>query len=110
MPIAKVFVDESIYSQCESKLMDALPSIRDMLCAELVVPVEACQLNIVPVAGLQDQPLANVEIKILAAPDRTPEKVRGVCNRLRYMVAGITGVRTAVRASMLDPKAYIALK
>ncbi|MEQ6917425.1 hypothetical protein [Halomonas aquatica] len=110
MPNLKIYVDESIQTEHYRQVAGVLPDLRDMLCRELAVPTEACQLAIVTVLGLPDQPLVNAEIMILPKSDRTPQKLRAVCDRIRQILSEVSGAHVAVRAATLDPETYIALK
>jgi hypothetical protein len=79
-------------------------------CHELAVPTSACQLAIIGVIGLPDQPQANMEFQYLATSERTPERIRQVCSAFRDLLTAAMGVTTAVRATPLDPLTYVALK
>jgi hypothetical protein len=110
MPNVKIFVDDSLYPATRAAMAAALGPIRDMLCADLNVPVSACQFAVMPVLAMPDLPRVNVEIQILPRPERTRALVTEVCTRLRDLVQAATGTHVAVRASTLDPETYIALK
>ncbi|WP_446033522.1 hypothetical protein [Youngimonas ophiurae (nom. illeg.)] len=110
MPNLKIYVDETVDPRSRQALRAGLQDVQDMLCRDLSVPVAACQLNIVAVTGLPDQPLVNAEIQILAKPDRTPDMVRAVCQNLQDHLTQACGTPAAIRASALDPETYIALK
>ena len=110
MPNVKIFVDDALYPATRTALSNALVAIRDMLCADLNVPVSACQFAVMPVLAMPDLPRVNVEIQILPRPERTKALVTDVCSRLRDLVQAATGTHVAVRASALDPETYIALK
>jgi hypothetical protein len=111
MPNLKIYADENVHAARAAELKAALPPLRDLLCRDLSVGPEACQLALVPVAGLPDQPLVNVELLILPRPDRTPERVRAVASAIRDLIAEAAGgAHAAVRISQLDPETYIALK
>lgn len=110
MPNLKIYVDEAVDAKGRQNLRNGLSDLRDMLCLELSVPVGACQLNIVTVTGLPDQPLVNAEIQILGKPERTQEMVTAVCQKLQRILTEASGTSAAVRASALDPETYVALK
>lgn len=110
MPNLKIYVDETLYPGCRDQLVAALMPIRAMLCAELEVPPAACQFAVLPVLALPDLPRVGVEMQILPRPDRTRARVTAICAMLRERVAAATGTHVAVRASMLDPQTYVALK
>ncbi len=110
MPNVKIYVDEAIYPNCRDSLVSALVPIRSMLCGALNVPPAACQFAVLSVLALPDLPRVGVELQILPHPKRTKDRVTEVCTTLRDMVSAATGTHVAVRASMLDPQTYVALK
>lgn len=110
MPNVKIYVDHAIWAEREAPVRAALGPIRDLLCRELKVDVSACQLAILPVHGLADQPAVNLEVLILPRPERSRALIAGLCERLQAMLAEAAGAHSAVRAAALDPETYIALK
>ena len=110
MPNLKVFIDETIFSDCRNALAGELGSIRSMLCRELGVEAAACQFAVLAVMAMPDQPGVNVEMQIMPKPDRTREKLAVLADRLRDAVGRATGAHVAVRISTLDPDGYITLK
>ena len=111
MPNLKVYVDEAIWTERRDALAQALAPIRSMLCERLDVDVSACQLALLPVHGLPDQPLVNAEIFVLARPERTRAMLEAVCRTLRDRLSEAGGgARTAVRCDGLDPRSYFAIK
>lgn len=111
MPNIKIYVNETVYASRSAELKSALLELRDLLCRELGVGPEACQLAMMAVAGLPDQPLVNVELLILPRADRTPDAIRAVAVAVRSQISDATaGAHTAVRVSQLDPDTYVALK
>lgn len=111
MPNAKLYVDQSIWPGCQADLTAALAPMRAILCRDLAVPAAACQLAIVPVWGLADQPAVNVELSILPRPERTGEMLRALGAALQGLIGPAAGgVPVAVRISQLDPETYVALK
>lgn len=110
MPNVKIFVDETLYPACQPALRAALGPLRDMLCKELQVDFAACQLAVLPVDGLPDQPPVNVELSILPRPERTRALILSVCGQVRALLGQATGAHVAVRVTSLDPETYIALK
>lgn len=110
MPNLKIYVDETLYPACRDRLALALVPIRAQLCADLDVPVAACQFAVIPVLAMPDLPRIGVEMQILPRPDRSRDRVTAVCARLRDKLVEVTGTHVAVRASMLDPQTYVALK
>jgi hypothetical protein len=110
MPNLKIFVEEKVFVERKLPLFDALGPIRDMLCQQLNVDVSACQLAIMPVHGLDDQPPVNAELSILPKPERTKEVVVATCQKLQAILVETTGTKAAIRAATLDPATYVALK
>ena len=110
MPNVKIYADETVARDRGEALRAALPGLRDLLCAGLHVGIEACQIALLPVAGLADQPLVNVELLILPNADRDAATIRAVATGIRERLAEASGVHVAVRVSMLDPATYLALK
>ncbi|MCE5973146.1 hypothetical protein LZA78_06620 [Sinirhodobacter sp. WL0062] len=111
MPNVKLYVDDTVWPAHAETLRASLQPLRELLCVELAVSVEACQLAIVPVIGLADQPQVNIELAILPRPERTPEKLRALGETLRGRIAPASGgARVAVRYTTLDPVTYVALK
>lgn len=110
MPNVKIYADDSLAAAPVAALRAALPALRDLLCHRFGVGPDACQIALVPVAGLPDQPPVNVELLILPRPDRTPEAVGAIAAAVRDLAASAAGVRVAVRVGQLDPRTYLALK
>lgn len=110
MPNVKIHIEEAVLAPCKPALVAALPALRDLLCRELSVDYAACQLAILPVLGLPDQPPVNVELHILPRPDRTREKLLALSQMIREMLAPITAAHVAVRIAHLDATTYVALK
>lgn len=110
MPNMKLFVDKDLMSRREAEIAAMLAPLRDLACRELEVPVSACQLAVIGVIGLPDQPLANMEFQYLATPERTPKRIGEVCAAFRAFLTGPLDTSPAVRATLLDPATYVALK
>lgn len=110
MPNVKFFVDDTHCPAAREALRAALPSLRDMLSERLGIPQAACQLAVIPVAGMADQPPVNAELMLLPGNARTPEVLRAVGAELRAMVQEAAGLHTAVRFLTMDPVTYIAMK
>lgn len=110
MPNVKLFVDETLYAERRAALRDALEPLRETLCQHLEVGPEACQIAVLPVLGLPDQPPINVEIHLMPASHRTRERLFALAEALRTHLREATGGRTAVRIGALDPATYVALK
>lgn len=111
MPIVKIHVDDAVHAARAAQLRAALPPLRDLLCRELGAGPEACQLALIPVGGLPDQPALNVELSILPRAERTPDRIRALAGAMRQMMSDAAGgAQTAVRVSQLDPETYLALR
>ena len=110
MPNVKIFVDENVFADRREALCAALGPLRDTICTELSVPVAACQLAVIPVVGMDGQPVANMEIQYLANAERTPEMIQAACTAFHAVIEGAIGAVPAVRATPLDPATYVALK
>lgn len=110
MPNLKIFVDETQYPDLQHGLSALLPGLRDQLCAAFAVEPPACQLAVIPVLGLPDQPAINVELNILPRPERTRDAVTAAAARLRETIGAATGRHVAVRIALLDAQGYVALK
>lgn len=110
MPNIKLFVDQALLATRDGEIRAALGPLRDLACRELSVPASACQLAVIGVIGLQDQPLANMEFQYLALPERTPEKIHQVCAVFQDFLFAPLGLKAAIRATPLDRATYVALK
>jgi hypothetical protein len=110
MPNVKVFVDAAQYPAVQAGLSVLLPELRNMLCVGFGVDPAACQLAVIPVLGLPDQPAINAELHILPKPERTRATIEAMAARLRDRMAGVTGLHVAVRVATLDAATYVALK
>jgi hypothetical protein len=110
VPNVKIYVDESIFEASRASLSQALPQIRDMLCEAFQVAPSACQLAVIPVVGLPDQPQLNVELLILPHIERTGAVIRAAAEKLRDLLGAVTGAQGAVRIAQLDAATYVALK
>lgn len=110
MPNLKVFVDQAVWDTRADHLIAALAELREILCRHFAVPPAACQVVALPVRGLADQPLANVELAILPRPERTGQVVTDAGLAIQALVAAVLGTPVAVRISQLDAATYVALK
>ncbi|MEL6463642.1 MAG: hypothetical protein AAFQ58_01635 [Pseudomonadota bacterium] len=108
MPNLKVFVDDEA-------LPRGLPAagrneLRQVLIEHLNVPLAACQVAVVPVQGLPDQPLANIELSIMQHPDRTKEALSHLGAALQAVMRSHADVHSAFRCTLINPEAYVAMK
>lgn len=110
MPNVKIHVDREILNRQAERLDSALLPLRELLCDRFGVQPAACQLAIIAVRGLNDQPNINVEIHILPRPERTSEHVTAVCGEVKSLIELASDTRTAVRCMQLDAQTYVALK
>ncbi|ACM40090.1 MULTISPECIES: hypothetical protein [Rhizobium/Agrobacterium group] len=110
MPNLKIYVDETIFEASRASFHEALPRIRDLLCEAFQVAPSACQLAVIPVVGLPDQPQLNIELLILPHTKRTETVIRAAAEKLRDLLNTATGAHGAVRIAHLDPVTYVALK
>lgn len=111
MPNLKLYVEEALLATHKPALVAALAPLRARLCAALDVPPAACQLAIVAVAGLADQPPVNVELALMPRPERSRERLTDLAAAIRADLSPrLGGAPVAVRISALDPQSYIALK
>lgn len=110
MPNVKFFVDDRHGAGPRDALIALLPDLRAQFCAALEVEPAACQLAVIAVAGLADQPQINAELHLMPRATRPPELLRDLAQRLRAQVQAATGLSVAVRIAALDPASYIALK
>ncbi len=110
MANVKLFVDHALLSCSDAGLDGLMAEMRTLLCVRLQVAEAACQLAVVGVTGLPDQPAVNVELSILPKPERTREMLTALCEALRERVVRATGARAAIRCAQLDGTSYIALK
>ncbi|MGB0661491.1 MAG: hypothetical protein ACPGNV_15105 [Mangrovicoccus sp.] len=108
MPNLKLFVDRS--APASANLGETLGPLRDLLCQKLDVPPAACQLAVVEVIGLADQPQINAELHIMPGPARTRELLSSLATEIQSVLAEFCDVSVAVRIAQLDPETYVALK
>lgn len=110
MPNMKIYADEK-RSRGLIEAPDAfLANCRDLLCRVLRVPPSACQLALLSVRGLEDQPHVNIELSILPGADRSRALLESLAGEVRRLLLDLTGLEAAVRISQLDPETYVALK
>jgi hypothetical protein len=110
MPNLKIYVEQTLDAEHRAGLAATLPGLREVLCSHLGVPHAACQLAIVTIVGLADQPRANAELFILPREDRTKEVRESLGAELQSRIGAVLETQTAVRICLLDAASYIALK
>lgn len=110
MPNAKLYVDHSVWSENQAELHGSLPEFREILCQRLNVAPNACQLALIPVYGLADQPAINIELHIMPHPERTRDLLETLGGDLQAMIGDLADCPCAVRIATLDRQTYVALK
>ncbi len=80
------------------------------MCTHLNVSEKACQLALIPVLGIPDQPEVNIELHIMPHPDRTKDRLCSLASALKAALTSLSNCKCAVRITTLDPETYIALK
>lgn len=110
MPNLKIFMDETVFGQHRQAMIQALEPIRDSICLHLGVPKAACQLAIIPVVGLPDQPAINVEIQILPSLDRPRTRIEAFGSEVKDILSATAGVPVAFRCAQHDPSTYVILR
>lgn len=110
MPNVKIFADEVMVAQGRRAMAEALAPLREAVMRHLDVSASACQIAIVPVIGIADQPALNVELQILPAPGRSREKIAALGTEVQERLATATGRSVAFRCSQHDPASYVTLK
>ncbi len=110
MPNVKIYTDHAICAEHGSEFVAILHRLRELLCRELKVKAEACQIVALPTYGLPDQVQINVELNILPARDRTSELLRALGEAIQLLFATVTNQKIAVRITTIFPENYLALK
>ncbi|WP_417583461.1 hypothetical protein [Pelagibacterium sp.] len=109
MPNVKLYIDRELHKDLGSSLKSALPQIREIICSHLAIGPSACQLAVIAVDGLPDQPLANLELHILPGANRTSDKLKQLAAELQNALEPRLQVCPAVRIAQLDAETYVAL-
>lgn len=110
MPNMKIHVDRSLPEQFHVNVEAMVVPLRMLLCERLAVDINACQLAVLQVYGMADQPAINIELSILPNANRTREILLALAKEIQHMVAAAATTGVAVRISQLDPATYIAVK
>lgn len=110
MPNVKIYVDEAVYKAHTAALTVALLPLRDIVSEHLEAPHSACQLALISILGLSDQPAVNVEISIMPRSNRTKETLESMGAELQRLLGDITKKSVAFRCAQLDPSTYVTLK
>jgi hypothetical protein len=110
MPNIKVYIDEDIFAAHKTAVTQTLVPLRDSVVRHLGAPQSACQVALVPVVALKDQPTANIEMHIMPHPDRTREVITAMGAEIQTILRDVIGAPIAFRCVQLDPATYVALK
>lgn len=110
MPNLKVYFDETLLPPDAAAIPRLLTDLRGLLCHDLAVKIEACQLAAIAVKGLPDQPTVNVELAYMPGPARSPDLLRAVAEQIRDRTAETFAGGVAVRMWALNSDSYLALK
>jgi hypothetical protein len=110
MPNVNIHIDHGLLLKVGPAVDAALAPLRDLLCERFAVSAAACQLAVIAVRGLPDQPQVNLELSILPRPERTRDRVTAVCAEVQALMTQAAGMHVAVRCAQLDPETYVALK
>lgn len=110
MPNIKIYIDEARFDEVRPAVADMLPGLRTLVCDRLKVDVSACQIAVVPVLAMTDQPAINVEFHILPRADRSREVLRDLAIAVRECIGNACDLTVAVRIATLDPASYVAMK
>lgn len=110
MPNLKVYFDETALPDTAEAIPVLLADLRVLLCHDLGVAPDACQLAAIAAKGLPDQPAVNVELAYMPGPSRTKDYMRTVADHIRDLTCMVLGQRTAVRLWALNSESYISLK
>ncbi|WP_245306967.1 hypothetical protein [Agrobacterium salinitolerans] len=110
MPNMKIYMDRSLPKQVHTKVEAMMVPLRMLLCETLAVDISACQLAVIQVYGMADQPAINIELSILPNANRTRQILLNLVKEIQRVVAAAATTEVAVRISQLDPATYVALK
>lgn len=110
MPNVKLYLDARLGPEVQAAIVADFADLRAHLCARLGVTPAACQLALITVTGMADQPQLNVELALMPHRDRTRAFLTAVGDELRLRFKALGVATVAIRISALDPETYIALK
>jgi hypothetical protein len=110
LPNIKIYVNESVLTVRKPELIAALEPLREMIIGHLDVPKSACQLAIVSIVGLEDEPALNVEMHVMPGGKRTQKSLEALGAAIQGMLNEATGSKVAFRCAQLDPGTYVTLK
>ena len=108
MPNLKVFVDNTALPK--GLPLAARAELRDVLVDQLGVPEAACQIAVIAVQGLPDQPAANIEISLMPHPERTADALSDLGKALQSVVLSHVDAHSAFRCTLLDSSKYASIK
>ena len=108
MPNLKVYIDRDVRDG--GLPVEARKDLRNVLIDRLGAPPAACQIAVLPVQGLPDQPAANIELALMPGPERTVEVLTELGQALQSVIRQHAEVDSAFRCTLLDPESYVTLK
>ena len=110
MPNLRLSIDRDAPADVRARLAAGLVDVRAILIDRLPAERAACQLAVVEVAALPDQPGINAELFVLPNAQRTRARLEEVGAALRDHLHALTGLTVAVRIAHLDPDTYVAVR
>ncbi|WP_422367479.1 hypothetical protein [Pelagibius sp.] len=110
MPNVKIQVEEATLAEQRHKVLEVLDPLRQLICEKMGVPASACQIVVIPVMGLPDQPVANMDMFYISREGRTRDMVEGACVAFRALLESALDNKVAVRAIGFDQQTYLSLK
>lgn len=110
MPNVKILVDESVLAERREQVRSTLGPLRDLICEQMHVPASACQIVVIPVIGLPDQPCANMDMFNISREGRTRNMVESACAAFQTLLETALEGKVAVRAIGFDQNDYVSLK
>lgn len=110
MPLLKVYVDALLWSERGEVMRKSLTEIHSYLCETFKVDASVCQILVIPLHGLPNQPLIAAEIQFMSKSERTRELILSAGDQLRRMLGGDWSESVVIRITQLDPERYIAIK
>jgi hypothetical protein len=89
LPNIKIYVNESVLTVRKPELIAALEPLREMIIGHLDVPKSACQLAIVSIVGLEDEPALNVEMHVMPGGKRTQKSLEALGAAIQGAYSGV---------------------
>lgn len=110
MPNVKIYIDEGLLRQAQTRVDALVLRLRDLLTSGLGVAVGACHIVILGVRSLAGQTPVNIELCLLQKPGRTKAMVEQVCNDMRILAAQMLEAPAAIRCTLAHPETYIVIR